>query len=275
MKISILGVKWDKYQCFRGGANNGIDLIREQLLSDTTELSIFSSQRGESYDMYDTEVQDLGDVEPKESSEIVELVKERAEKAEGLLVTLGGSHAISLGPVKVVKPENFVVLDAHSDLYPKDFHEGEWMKHPPNTLSQENVTWCVHKEGVKIHLIGQRVFGPRELEFMKINNITVSNVEKLKAITGSVYLSIDFDCLDPSVFLAVGNHEPNGMSFKQVIETVRVVADKVVAVDFVEFTPFLDEGVGKELNRIYARLASKLIWQVLAEIKRAKDKSHP
>ena len=265
MKISILGVKWDKYQCFRGGANKGVDMIRRELLSETTEINI------NGVDLYDTEVQELGDVEPKESANIVPLVAEKVKNATGLLVTLGGSHAISLGPIKALKPENFVVIDAHADLYPKDFHEGEWMKHPPNTLSQENITWCVHQEGVKIHLIGQRVFGPVEEKYMKDNKIEVSNIEKLKQVKGSVYLSIDFDCLDPSQFLAVGNPEPNGMDFQQVIDTVRAVADRIVAVDFVEFTPFPEDETGKQLNRIYARLASKLIWQVLAEIKRARE----
>jgi agmatinase len=270
MKISLLGVKWDKFQCFRTGAGKGVDLIRREFVSDTAELNIFCA--GESCNLYDTEVQDLGDVEPENEGEMITEVGEKLSNVKGLPVVLGGSHAISYPVVKSLKPENFLVIDAHSDLYPKDFHEDSWMKHGKGELSQENVTWCVRKEGVKVHMFGQRIFAPEEEEFMKANNLKVSKLEDLKKIKGSVYLSVDFDCFKPSIFPAVGNPEIGGLDVEEFMEAVRQVADKIVAVDFVEFTPFPEDETGKELNKIYARLASKIIWGVLAEIKRARKK---
>jgi agmatinase len=268
MKISLLGVKWDKFQCFRGGAGKGVDLIRRELLSDTAELNIFSSQ-GESCNLYDTEVQDLGDVESDNEEEMIKEVGEKLVNRKGLPVVLGGSHAVSFSGVKVLKPENFLIVDAHPDLYPKDFHD-EWMKHEKGVLSQENVAWCVHNEGVKVHMFGQKIFAPEEEEFMKANNLKVSKLEDLKKIEGGIYLSVDFDCFKTGIFPAVGNPELGGLDIEEFMEVVKQVADRIVAVDFVEFTPFPDDETGKEFNRIYARLAAKIIWRVLAEIKKAR-----
>jgi agmatinase len=273
MKISLLGVKWDRYQCFRSGSSDGIDMLREAMLGNTMELNIFSLANGKVNitDMYDTEVQDLGDVEPKESEWIAPLVKERLSQANGLPVILGGSHAITFGPVFALKPDNFVVFDAHADLYSKDYHEPEWMQHPKGVLSQENVTRCIHELGIPVHLFGVRTFAPCEQQYVKEHGIKLCTPKGLAKIKGSVYLSIDLDCLDPSIMMAVGNHEPRGLSFEQVVQGVRAVADKVVAVDFVEFTPFPDDATGRELNKIYARLTAKLVWAVLAEIKKARS----
>ena len=165
MKISLLGVKWDKYQCFRSGSIRGLDILRKALIANTTELNIYRPDWN--INLYDTEVQDLGDIEPGDEAELVALTAEKLKLSQGLLVSLGGSHAISFGPVSVLKPENFVMIDAHSDLYPKDHHEPEWMKHDEDELSQENVAWCVSESGVKVHLYGQRVFAPEEEQYMK------------------------------------------------------------------------------------------------------------
>jgi hypothetical protein len=48
----------------------------------------------------------------------------------------------------------------------------------------------------------------------KIKNSSLKDLKKLK----KVYLSIDVDILDPSLISNVGNPEPDGLKFKEVIE---------------------------------------------------------
>jgi arginase family enzyme len=64
---------------------------------------------------------------------------------------------------------------------------------------------------------------------------------------------------------AVGNPEPNGLSFKEIIEAIRIFAEKIKAIDFVEFTPLYSE-----MNEIYLLLAGKLIFAVIGEIIRKR-----
>jgi agmatinase len=55
----------------------------------------------------------------------------------------------------------------------------------------------------------------------------------------TVFLTIDVDGLDPSVMPATGTPEPNGLSWNQALDIVRVVAraGNVVAIDCVELAP--------------------------------------
>ena len=89
-----------------------------------------------------------------------------------------------------------------------------------------------------------------------LKRIKKDEIKNLK----NVYLSIDFDILDPKLMPAVGNPEPDGLEFKEVIDIVKEVVPNLVAVDFVEFTP-----VEKD-NDIYLSIAGKLIYSVMAEI---------
>ena len=80
----------------------------------------------------------------------------------------------------------------------------------------------------------------------------------LESLSEDVYVTIDADVLDPSIMSAVGTPEPDGMSWRQVLDIVESVAlhRHVVGFDLMEFCPA--EGPGS-CAFLLAKLAYKLI----------------
>ena len=96
------------------------------------------------------------------------------------------------------------------------------------------------------------------------NNVKVVSENDLKEIEGPVYISIDYDALDPSVMPAVGNPEPDGLAFKEIVDAIAAVADKTIAVDFVELTPTEKD------TELWNSVAGKLVYAVIAEIVKSR-----
>ena len=56
-----------------------------------------------------------------------------------------------------------------------------------------------------------------------------------------IYFTIDLDCLDPAVFPGTGTPEAGGVTFLELLEAIRTVAQaNVVGADVNELAPMLD-----------------------------------
>jgi len=78
------------------------------------------------------------------------------------------------------------------------------------------------------------------------------------SLSEDVYVTIDVDVLDPSIMPAVGTPEPDGMSWRQILDIIESVAlhKHVVGFDLMEFCPA--EGPGS-CAFLLAKLAYKFI----------------
>ena len=66
-------------------------------------------------------------------------------------------------------------------------------------------------------------------------------VDRLIADNSPVYLTIDLDCLDPSLFPGTGTPEAGGVTFLQLLHAILTVCKaNVVAADVNELAPMLD-----------------------------------
>jgi agmatinase len=66
-------------------------------------------------------------------------------------------------------------------------------------------------------------------------------VEELIAQNVPVYFTIDLDCLDPSAFPGTGTPEAGGVTFLQLLRSIRMVSQaNVIAADVNELAPMLD-----------------------------------
>lgn len=66
-------------------------------------------------------------------------------------------------------------------------------------------------------------------------------VSALKASGTPVYFTIDLDCLDPSVFPGTGTPEAGGITFLQLLDAMRTVAQcNIVGADVNGLAPMLD-----------------------------------
>ena len=238
MDFEVLGILLDRKKFCRGSQNAPIEIRRILPQMETFIDKI---------DLEDHGFVDLGNIVAKPYKE---MIAEASIKIDGKFpVFIGGDHSVSYIGIKTVKPKVFVSFDAHPDC-----EEGE--------LRYDTVTRKIAEDGIKVMLYGARCFSKKEWKYIKDKKIKLATLEDLKKINEPVYLSIDFDVLDPTVMPAVGNPEPDGLTFKQVIDGVKALAKNLVAIDFVEFVP--------TENTTHTLMAGKLIYHSLAEIVKAK-----
>ena len=66
-------------------------------------------------------------------------------------------------------------------------------------------------------------------------------VSELESNKTPVYLTIDLDCLDPSVFCGTGTPEAGGVSFTELLSAIlKVSRTNIVGADINELAPMLD-----------------------------------
>jgi len=235
MQFSMIGVCLDRKQ-FRRGSENAPYEIRKAF----GNIETFTN----GVDLQDHWLKDFGNIIPSNYDDIEKQIKERIG-LKGFPIILGGDHSITLPAVKALKPKVFVSFDAHPDC------DG-------NDLSAKSVTRKIFESGFKTMLYGIRTVSKEESKFMKKNHIKIATLKDLKKIKEPVYLSIDYDVLDPSIMPSVAYPEPNGLSFNDVLEGIKALAKNLIAIDFVEFVP--------SENLTYAVIAGKLVYSSLAEI---------
>ncbi len=223
MDFSLIGIPYDETQTLRKGASKAPDILRNIFHKMETYIN--------GVDLTESFIEDLGNIK-----------KEEFKKPKKFPIILGGEHTITKHCVKELKPETVVVFDAHPDCEDSDGHTG--------------VVRRLIENGFNVILFGVRIISKKEQDFINENKIKIASLDELKNVKGPVYVSIDFDVLDPSIMRSVGNPEPSGLTFDQVIEGVKCLKN-IIAVDFVEFTP------ENEFDEI---MAGKLIYKIIAEI---------
>lgn len=178
-----------------------------------------------------------------------DLVSEHPDK---LLFVLGGEHSISSGVGKGLAAALnanrplLVQLDAHSDL--RDEYEGTPYSHA--SVSRR----LLESRGWDIVQLGIRSLSAEEAELIqeRHDHLRVWFAEdvhtsdnwqrelKQRVMGRDVFLTIDVDAFDPSLIPATGTPEPGGLTWEQVLTTVRIVADnagRVLGADCVELAP--------------------------------------
>jgi len=246
MDFALLGIKYDKTQTFRKGAARAPDMIRQML----PRIENFVNGVDLSEKAF---IKDLGDIIPNERNDLVNETFLKLSNEKAFPVILGGEHTVSYGAVKALKPKIFISFDAHPDLNDTDSHEGVTRR----------IGELIGFNNIMLH--GIRCVSKEEDAFIREHKIKVLNLNDLKKIRDPVYLSIDFDVLDQAVLPAVGNPEPDGLTFDQVVQGIRALAPNLVAIDFVEYTPMTSGG------DVHTSIAAKLIYAALAEIVKAKE----
>lgn len=188
---------------------------------------------------------------PEDSPEkAVEQMRKAAGKVIGegkYLLSLGGDHASSIGPIRAAAEAypnlGILQVDAHLDL--REEWNGSRFNHACVMRRVSEIS------DISIVQVGIRAFSEQELEVLKTgSNFTTFYAhqidpvdsawmeEALAALPDTVYISIDLDGLDPSVIPGTGTPEPGGFSYRQVVELIKKVggAKNVVAADITELT---------------------------------------
>jgi len=261
-KTVILPVPYDGTSEWRAGSRHGPQAIIDA--SQYLELYDLELDR----EIYKVGISTLPQVEPLLSSpqdmldRVYQVIKGLVQK-EKFVVLLGGEHSLSLGAVRAFKEAfpglSVLQLDAHADL--RDEYLGT--KYSQACIMRRIFELC------PISQVGVRSLSWEEKQFLTQNKLTTFYMSDLASNTASidqivdslsedVYVTIDVDVLDPSIMPAVGTPEPDGMSWRQVLDIIESVArhKHVVGFDLMEFCPA--EGPGS-CAFLLAKLAYKLI----------------
>lgn len=247
----IIGFGFDGTACFRKGTRygpNGLRAVSEDIESyspyqdDDLEDRVF-------YDLGNLQLGDSTDVENQwqYATDSFNTIFDPVDlEATGIKVlTLGGEHSISYGPiVKYLKQyPNLVLLhlDAHADL--RDGFDGFHYSHA------SIIRRALDHFGPNHELIqyGIRSGTREEYQWMHSNRtVRTSRQDFLKSVAEipadrPIYLTLDLDYFDPSFLPGTGTPEPGGEDFHSFIALIKLLrARNFVGADVVELSPDID-----------------------------------
>jgi len=244
-EIVLFGAPFDSTTSFRPGARFGPAAIRHESFG----LETYSPYQEK--DLTDHRVLDGGDLElcfGSAESALTDIEKTTEEiLSDGKLpLLLGGEHLVTLGSLRAVAKRypglHVVHFDAHADL--RDDYLGARLSHA-----------CVIRRAHdllgdgRIHQFCIRSGEREEFRFAKAHTDfhpfsfdgLARTAAALREAEAPVYLTIDLDCLDPSIFPGTGTPEAGGVSFGDLLNAILTLRGlRVVAADVNELAPMLD-----------------------------------
>lgn len=264
--IVVCGIPFDGTCSNRPGTRFGPTELRKEIIG----LETYSPYQN--LDMTQFTFCDMGDLDLPigNSRNVVSTIYKDYQKIladKKKILTLGGEHLITYPVVKAyleTYPDLHIIhLDAHTDL--RDQFFGEKLSH----ATVIKLIYNEMKQG-KIYQFGIRSGTKEEFEFGKKNtNLHFNSLEGMSLMKEKigefpVYLTIDLDVLDPSIFPGTGTPEPGGVSFNNLIESLMFLKDlNIVGADIVELSPHYDSSgvsnvvAAKVLREVALLMASK------------------
>ncbi|MCM1329567.1 MAG: agmatinase [Ruminococcus sp.] len=259
-KTVIFGAAFDSTTSFRPGARFGCGAIR----ADSFGIETYSPYQDR--DLLDCRVFDGGDPELCIGSVETALAQIEDVAAEILAdgkrpVMLGGEHSVTLGAVRAVykkyKDLYIIQFDAHADL--RDDYLGVKNSHACVMRRCHELVGDGH-----IYQFGIRSGEREEFRFAekhtKMRKFDLNGVENAaRELAGkNVYLTIDLDVLDPSVFPGTGTPEHGGVRFDELLNAVLALKGlNIVGADLTELSPHYDQ------SGVSTAAACKLLREVL------------
>ena len=241
----IFGAPFESTTSYRPGARFGSSAMRHESFG----LETYSPYQNR--DLTDYKIFDGGDLElcfgnSKTALADIENCTEHILADHKIPVLLGGEHLVTLGSVQAVYkkyPEMHILhFDAHADL--RDEYLGEPLSHAcvmrrcHDLLGDGRIhQFCIRSGEREEFLFAKAHTDFHPFDFTGLEPLVCA----LEESRTPVYLTIDLDCLDPSVFPGTGTPEAGGVSFLQLLKAL-VSAGRlnIVGADVNELAPMLD-----------------------------------
>lgn len=243
-KIVLVGVPFDGTTSFRPGTRFAPSAIRP----DSYGLETYSPYLD--LDLEDYQLCDLGDIDLPLGN--TPCVLEEIHKVSNQLIIdnkkpliIGGEHLVSLPIIETLAkqyPDLCIIhFDAHTDL------REDYMGQPLSHASVMRRAWDILGDN-RIFQFGIRSGTKEEFTWAKdhthLHPFDLEGLEEIVEVLKDkpVYLSIDLDVLDPSIFPGTGTPEPGGVSFNTLINAFKQLSklNQLVGADIVELSPHYD-----------------------------------
>ncbi len=257
----IFGAPYDGTTTFRPGTRFAPAAMRTDSIGLETYSPYFDK------DIIDYKIHDYGDLDlpfgaPTKALNMISETAQYIFSSGKKPVMIGGEHLVSLPVIEQAFKQypdlHIIHFDAHTDL--REDYLGEDLSH--STVIRR--AWDMLGDG-RIWQYGIRS-GTREEFYWSRDghtNMCLHNFDDLNvAISGigqsPVYLTIDLDVLDPSVFPGTGTPEAGGVSFKELINALKAVSSlNIIGADIVELSPHYD------ISGVSTAVACKVLREVL------------
>lgn len=262
-EIAILPVPYDGTSTWIKGADKG----PRALLEASFNLEFYDLETGT--EVFQRGIATLDAVTENASPEAMTDEVERrmdAILADGKFpVVLGGEHSVSVGVFRAMAKRygefSILQLDAHSDM--REEYEGSRFNHACVMARGKEITPSLAQVGIRssaaeerVNIDPQRIFYAHDI---KESGGTTWMYEVSQMLGDRVYVTIDLDVLDPAYMPSTGTPEPDGLTYREVLNLLRLINERhhIVGLDVVELCP--NEG-----NKAPDFLAAKLVYQLLS-----------
>lgn len=253
--VVMLGLPFDGTVSYRSGSR----FAPEQIRLASWGLEDYSPRFDKH--LQDVNFHDIGDLEfplgnTYKSLDLIQKNVEEIYKDGKRVFGIGGEHLVTLPEVKAVskfyKDLAIVHFDAHTDL--REEYLGEEMSH---SAVIRHISKIVGPQNLK--QIGIRSGMKDEWEFMKQNNTLCNKYSDLDCLKGKkIFVTVDLDCLDPSVMPGTGTPESGGMQFNELVGWFEYLKKfDIVGADVVELAPDYDA------SGVSTAVATKVIRELL------------
>lgn len=244
-QIVIFGAPFDSTTSFRPGARFGSSAIRHESFG----LETYSPYQDK--DLTDFNIFDSGDLELcfGNSQDALDTISSHTRQIlddKKIPLMIGGEHLVTLASVREVAKNypdlQIIHFDAHADL--RDDYLGAKLSHACVIRRCHDILG----DG-KIHQFCIRSGERSEFEFAKTHtHMNKFNFDGLQNLVDSlakdktpVYITIDLDCMDPSIFAGTGTPEAGGVTFNELLKAVMSLSTlNIVGADINELAPMLD-----------------------------------
>ncbi len=278
--VAVVGIPYDEATAMRPGSRQAPRAIRDAstrfgfLGRGKASKGFFDINRGHPV-MAGVRLVDTGDVDTvyfrreQNFERIYHHIRGILSK-DCLPVVLGGDHSISYPVLRAYEelgPLTVILIDAHLDY--KDEVMG--LKYTNNSPFRRARELPFIRQILNFGIRGIKSTDVDLRESKEMGNLVFSNydvfeqgvqalLDQCPEDLGNYYVSIDIDGLDPSIAPGTESPEAEGLTFTQVKQIARGLAErgKLVGVDLVEVNPYLDPA---ELTQ---HMAAQLLIEVMA-----------
>lgn len=255
----MVGLPYDGTCSFRPGTRFAPQEIRTASIGLETYSPVFGRDM-EEISFYDAGDLDLPFGNREKALSMIEKTALEVYAAGKKWLGIGGEHLVTLPAVKACQEKHpdlaIIHFDAHADL--REEYLGEELSHSTvirrisEFVKPENIIQFGIRSGTK-----------DEFRWMSAHNSLCRYENEfpqwIKRFENKpVYLTIDLDVLDPSIFPGTGTPEPGGMTYNELISRLTMLQGfNIVGADVVELSPHYD------MSGVSTITAAKVIREVL------------
>lgn len=242
-EIALFGVCWDGTSSFKAGSRFAGFAVREASFG----MEEFSFYQQES--LLDIKFTDLGDLflAPGQKQRVLEDIASAAKEilAKGQFpLAFGGEHLLSLPLILAAfeaHPDLVLIhMDAHADLRPDlwgdPFTHATIIGRAADRIGYQNL----FQFGIRS---GSREEWDLAQQHGTLNVFSKDSIQAVLDKVGDrpIYLTLDMDVLDPSLYPGTGTPEPGGIDYATLIAGLKCFKGKrLVGMDCMELAPHYD-----------------------------------